>query len=38
MDDRADVPLDVVGRLGDPVDWDEAAELLTDSYLVLAPK
>ncbi len=24
--------------LGDPVDWDEVAELLTDSYLVLAPK
>jgi hypothetical protein len=30
---------DVVGMvLDDGVDWDEVAELLTDSYRVLAPK
>jgi predicted DNA-binding protein (MmcQ/YjbR family) len=30
---------DVVGMvLGDQVDWDEVAELMADSYCVLAPK
>lgn len=30
---------DAVGMvLGDPADWDEIAELLTESYCVLAPK
>jgi hypothetical protein len=30
---------DVVGMvLDDDVDWDEVAELLTESYCVLAPK
>ena len=30
---------DAVGMvLGDHVDWDEVAELLTESYCILAPK
>ena len=29
----------IVGMLlGDSVDWDEVAELLTESYVILAPK
>ena len=32
-------PPDMVGMvLDDGVDWDEVAELLTESYCVLAPK
>jgi hypothetical protein len=36
---KPDWAADVVGMvLGDHVDWDEVAELLTESYCVLAPK
>jgi hypothetical protein len=36
---KAEWGVDVVGMvLDDGIDWDEVAELLTESYCVLAPK